>query len=262
MTVPSRTACSVRPWLCLASLLLGACEGSVFPDDATEFTPPTSYRLDWRVVESCSGFSGDFDEISWFTVPGSAAGMEAGAAGAFYPDLKRIVLNEEVTDDHSLVRHEILHALQPAEDDHDTKFTVDCRGLVVCPAACAREAGGWGLQPSSGSRTLSPDSLDVTATVLPSAPGDGGYVALIVGARSARAEPVWIDLRAIPRYEFRCLRDALECGRVFNFASESAAFAPNETRFAAFIVQLNPAPTTFVGAFNTKEAPAVVVTPP
>lgn len=260
MTFVDRLTCMLE--LSFVVALAGACDGDVFPDNATQFVPPTSYRLDWRIVESCSGYSGSYDELTWYTVPGSASLAKADAAGAYYPGLNRIVLSEGLTNDHELVRHEVLHALQPRADGHDSLFTIDCRGLVHCPEDCASEAGGWGTQPNAGSRTLPPESLTVSATVLPAQLADQGYVALIVSARNPRDEAVWADLQAIPRYEFRCLREGDPCGRVFNFLSEKAAFAPNEVRSAAFIVQLNPGPTLLAGAFNTNEAPALVVTPP
>lgn len=239
-------------------VMLAACEATSFPADAKPMAVPARWALDWRITEACSGLSGDFNEIQWFSTPGSASSSRPNATGAFFRDPSRIVMNENAANIPEVVRHEMLHALQPDVRGHTANFVGECREIVACPEECLEEAGGLGSQPVATSRVLTPDSVEVSATLLPRMPGDDIYLALIVTVRNPRDEAVWVDLSALPRNELRCVIDGAPCGRIYNYSSDRAAFSPNEVRSAGFVTSSLSDTVTVQGLFNTKGAPPII----
>ena len=248
--------------LACAASLCSACESPTFPADATEFTPPISYRLDWRIVEYCSGLQRDYGAVRWYRTPGSAVNEPGGAAGAYFRDGNRVVLNEGYLEEHEVVRHEMLHALQPRIRMHLANFMNDCRGLVSCDPYCVAEAGGSGIQPGMTSPVVPPESLEVVTTVLPREPGDSTLFAVIISARNPSSSPVWVDLTTVPRLQFICRIGMFSCGRLLIYPSDSAAFAPGERRSEASLTSVLSGTFSVNGFFNSKAAAPVSVTIP
>lgn len=244
------------------ALFASGCDSPFFPKAATSFVPPASYRLDWRIVEYCSGLQRAFDDVGWYRTEGSASSGERAAAGAYYPNGNRIVLNDAFTEDHEVIRHEMLHALQPSVERHTANFLRECRGLVSCPVDCSAEAGGLGPQPGLGSSVVPPESLEVITTVLPWLPGDGTLIAVIVAARNPQLNAVWVDLSTVSRRQFICRIGTAPCGRLFLYPSDSAAFGPGEKRAEATVTSLLSGSYTVNGFFNSKAAAPVGVTIP
>lgn len=248
--------------LAYGALFASGCDSPFFPKAATSFVPPASYRLDWRIVEHCSGLQQAFDDVEWYSTEGSAGAGAWASAGAYYRNGNRIVLNDAFTEDHEVIRHEILHALQPFVERHTANFMRECRGLVSCSIECSAEAGGTGPQPGLGSSVVPPESLEVVTTVLPWLPGDGTLIAVIVAARNPRLNAVWVDLSTVRRRQFICRIGTAPCGRLFLYPSDSAAFGPEEQRSEATLVSLLSGSYTVNGFFNSKAAAPVGVTIP
>lgn len=232
------------------------------PSEAIAFVPPASYRVHWRVTEFCSGLSGSYDRLRWYRTSGSASTGGPYADGTYYPDGHRIVLSESALEDGSVIRHEMLHALQPTIERHTPNFMVACRGVVSCNGDCVAKAGGRGLQPGPGSRALWPDSLEVSTIVLAPRPGDSSFAAVMISARNPRDEAIWIDLAGLHFRQFICRIGISPCGRAYMYGSDSAAFAPREKRSEVHVIHTPPGVYTFNTFFNTHAAAPVTLIVP
>lgn len=95
-----------------AAVLLGCGDPTApgLPAGAVPMDAPTVYAEWWRLTESCSGLTGDFYAIQWYSVPGVLS-FENGIAGRWLPN-GSIVLAGKHERDGPLVRHEMLHALR------------------------------------------------------------------------------------------------------------------------------------------------------
>lgn len=97
-------------WLTMACLLV-AC--SAFePPGATSFTPPASYRVWWDSMQVCTGHTGSFGRVQWFTVPGASFEGPDGKEiiGRWEPP-HTIFLAESLVAVPWLVKHEMIHDL-------------------------------------------------------------------------------------------------------------------------------------------------------
>jgi hypothetical protein len=94
------------------------------PADAVPFTPPDSlYAAWWQLDEACSGLSGDWHRITWFTVPDTAIATPKGDFWGVWLAPHSIYLVATHTADSALVRHEMLHDLLQ-RGDHPAVFDV------------------------------------------------------------------------------------------------------------------------------------------
>jgi hypothetical protein len=91
----------------------------------------------WSEVEACSGISGDFDDISWYVVPGEnpfqVKGFDRPVAGYWDGAADRIVILQWVPSVKHLVRHEALHALIRLRGHPAEYFVERCGSLVIGP---------------------------------------------------------------------------------------------------------------------------------
>ena len=94
------------PRLYLVTLLaLAAC--NLAPEDAVPYTPPASYRVLWDSAQACTGRSGDYDELRFFTTPGHA--IDGSYAAKTFGTT--IYIAEDWVASDLVVKHEMIHAL-------------------------------------------------------------------------------------------------------------------------------------------------------
>jgi hypothetical protein len=133
----TRTSHSQTFGSCLAGLALitlGCSPASLgpnsLPDGAVSLAAPTEYRSWWASTESCSGISGDFDQIAWYTVPGvSTMGTDIGekvGIWAYQDGQSTITIAGEYVQHELVVRHEMLHELLGREGHPDEYFVARC----------------------------------------------------------------------------------------------------------------------------------------
>lgn len=261
LSIPARALSIALALLLLASI--HACSEIVGPPGAQRFDPPDVYRVHWRTIESCSGLSGNFDDVAWYSTPGSAS-LDVNAVGAWYPSGNRIYLNRDYVDDPQVVRHEMLHALNRVEEGHPAEFLIGCGGLVTCTSQCELEAGGPIANPTNSSPVISPSELALDATVIAPQPSDAGWTALIVRATNPYPYAVWVDLSGRTGFQFGCLIMGSQCGPEFYYggADVKGAFGPNETRQEALLFEVLPGRYTVQGRYNSvNTAPLELVVP-
>ena len=107
------------------------------PAGARPFTPEAVYREWWSQIVSCSGLTGNFQDVSWYVVPGedpfTAPGVAQPVIGYWTRDGNRIVLLEWVPNRSALVRHEMLHALLRRADHPSAYFVEQCGAMINGP---------------------------------------------------------------------------------------------------------------------------------
>lgn len=99
-----------------ALLTLPGCynEREELPLGATPISARPQYRFWWSLTEHCSGLTGEFASVRWYTVPNAAIltpDSSSPISGYWYPKSNSIVIAAASLDDGQLVRHEMLHAL-------------------------------------------------------------------------------------------------------------------------------------------------------
>ena len=80
------------------------------------FSPPPVYRAWWAATETCSGRSGAFDRVVWYTASGITGGTSVGRARWSEPH--EIVIVRGYEADEIVVRHEMLHDLLNGDRKH------------------------------------------------------------------------------------------------------------------------------------------------
>lgn len=98
---------------------------------AVPMTPPSSYAKWYAETEACSGLTGRFDRLRWWTAPGRSFQLETGPqADGLWDASGNIVIASALIHDQHLVRHEMLHDLI-GEPGHPAHYFRDrCKGLV------------------------------------------------------------------------------------------------------------------------------------
>jgi hypothetical protein len=230
----------------LASLAIAgalACELSTspVPAGAMAFTPPPEYRLWWLMTETCSGRQGNLGDVSFYVVPGvDRVTTASGEVVQSYWQTRshRIILSESVQLNGQVVRHEMLHALLGDVPGHPRdEFLYRCGGIVNCPAVCLDRATTDPPDPNSYT-VLPPDSLEVRATLTPTAPSSasyGGHFAVIVSVTNKRAIPVLSNSGIGNLFGFRIEGPSLLIQRSLGGSDPTpAAFLPGQTKVLAF----------------------------
>jgi hypothetical protein len=100
------------------------------PDGAVLVVAPTEYRAWWARTETCSGITGDFDRVAWYTVPGVGTmetdiGEKVGIWGS-QGGQSTITIAGDYLEHELVVRHEMLHELLGREGHPDEYFVARC----------------------------------------------------------------------------------------------------------------------------------------
>jgi hypothetical protein len=187
----------------LATSLVGLCTcgrlvDPQLPPNSRQFSPPVVYARWWAMTEACSGRSASIASVLWFEVPGTvrdpATGEDVG--GYWSQASNRIVLAEEKKLSGGTVRHEMLHALLQKPTHPREAFLGSCAGVVDCVEQCIAD-GGPPPVPAADAIEVTPDSLEISLDVAPSAPTmgqDDGAFTITVSVRNPASHPVIVVL--------------------------------------------------------------------
>jgi hypothetical protein len=115
-------------------------DDSDFPPTARSLEPPALYRPWWSIVEGCSGRARPFYDVTWFQVYfGELSVRGESAAGAWFVEGNRIVLQTGVLPTGAIVRHEMLHAILQTGSHPTEYFRMKCGDEVACGRDCLGE---------------------------------------------------------------------------------------------------------------------------
>ena len=258
-----RLARNARSTLVLFSLLVGfaACHRSFvaqLPSTAKRFSAPSIYRKWWTMTAECSGSQRSMESVEWFVVPGVAVFWYQGnlTSGFWSGAGNRIVLAEGAVDDGAVVRHEMLHALQP-EPGHSRAFVGPCGGLVFCLSAC-REAAGSAPRVSPALRRVDADDLLVDVAFDPPDQGSStdDHLTFTVTAHNPSTDSVVVALTSritTFRFELTSATDTIR-NAVPAWDSTEMIFGPGETRRAVFDLRA----ASVWGGFRTSEGAVAI----
>ena len=136
----------------LAGLTLAGC--AFEPQGETPTDPPPAYREWWARTEACSGLTGTFDRIKWYTVPGSSFPCSGGSCVGHWESDHHIVISADWSNSEMVVRHEMLHDLVGHPGHPDPPFGKGCgltwatwTGGSSVSGAAASSAGGMPRVP-------------------------------------------------------------------------------------------------------------------
>lgn len=195
----------VRGWpkqiTCSLFALAAACNAPLDPPPphgAERFIAPPIYQQWWSMTSECSGISGSLGSIDWFVVPGVARFEFEGqqVAGYWSRAGNRIVMAERAMLNGTVVRHEMLHALQRTGAHERRAFLGRCGGVVICITSCLQEGGRPPVPPATLPR-LRPEEMVLDVIVEPAQPGArawDGHFRLTVTVRNPRRDSVVVVL--------------------------------------------------------------------
>lgn len=231
-----------------------ACRGSVgpaFPSDAVPMEPLAPYRTWWTLVEGCSGLSGDFESVRWYTSSG-VANDGRRYSGAWVTDGNRIVLAEGREGDGGTVRHEMLHALVRRGGHPREYFVTRCGPLTPCERECGMSETTRGV-PLLATEILA-EGLTVTVRVDPPVPVahvDEGWFRITVTATNPLSVPVWVRLTAPMAFSYT---ETLHPGNATLSEDARWAFLSNESRSYIFDDHYPAGTYTLFAAFGGRSA--------
>lgn len=241
------------------------------PSEAMSTAPLPQYNLWWRLVERCSGLTGDFGDVAWYVVPGARTIADPNAAGLYFPLSRSIVLAGRDVQSGGLVRHEMLHALIRTSGHPAMYFQDLCGGVVWCDADCALDGGPVTPVDSSGP-FVKPADVAIEARVDSTAPSlarDSGWVALSIQVRNPNPYAVRLHLNPVSAgvpfsvafgYRERTCGSADEADHGIYWASDSVlVLGPSATHRQVFDVRVSSACTAFDPFFSTDTLPTVHV---
>lgn len=244
--------------------LLGAAACSIdslIPRDAVEFTPPPLYHIYWRTVEACSELQGPFGEVTWFRTSGPAA-SGSHAVGAWFPSTNSIVLNENFDSTASVVRHEMLHAMERSSR-HSARYLQGCGELVACVEECLSQGGPTPVAPGPTAPEIQASSLVISHQVVSAQAGGGGYTSVIVRARNPLAQAVFVPLQSASGMEFVCTMDGVPCdGLSVLGPGARSPFGSAQTRQWAFTFTSSPGTHQVIIGFDTFLPDTVLIVVP
>ena len=100
----------MRYVLAAAVLMLSGCK-AFMPPDAVPYDPPASYRALWAEVEACTGRTGNFDELHFYTEPGDRVSTtDEGIIGGWTQGTDILIPGDYILI-RLVVKHEMIHAL-------------------------------------------------------------------------------------------------------------------------------------------------------
>ena len=234
-----------------------ACSGVTgppFPDDAVPMNPAAPFRRWWALTEQCSGLSGDFTSVRWFTVRRPTIDVRDDQYDAYwYQKGNRIVVAERYALNGEVIRHEMLHALLRSGSHPSVQFTDHCGGVVSFGDDLHRLPASGKSLPAADAPIVDASALLLTGDVSPdpvsAGTPDSGWVSASVLVTNPLDVPVRVRLSLIDalnpyRRTFGFLvvsTDSLAFldGATF-FADSLMPFGPRETKRQVFDAQLSP----------------------
>ena len=102
----------------------------LLPPNPVPTTPSVDYATWYTQAEACTGVTGDFDRVRWFSVPGERWWdplWEQYAIGTWRSP-HDIYIAEAHLDNEDVVKHEIVHDLLQGGHTHDPRFK-QCSGI-------------------------------------------------------------------------------------------------------------------------------------
>jgi hypothetical protein len=166
------------------------------PADAEPMARPIQYATWWRMVEACSGRSGDLGHVQWYVMPYGR--LEIGGVeydGYWFGEGNRVILLWSKMNHGPTVRHEMLHALLGTGRHPREYFNDRCAAVVSCGSGCRVAEFDRGV--SATAREVTSAALAVTVRIQPAQPRtsiDSGWVSFLVTATNPFPEPVWVRL--------------------------------------------------------------------
>lgn len=254
----------------LVLALTTACE-SLAPslsDGAVSYSPPAKFRLWWAMVESCSGQTRDYSEVSWYILPGAQV-LRDGSGGNYNRATSQILFAEQALLAPPLVRHEMLHALLPIGGHPRDPFLLGCEGIVSCDGPCALDAGGRPT-PSQTAPEVSPHDIGTRFEIAPAVPTEsayGGAWAIIISITNPRPYDVWVGLVSNPQFPyfttFGVLCDtgdpAQAAGQSVGTSLSRFPLGANETRRYVWEKTASAGPLGLRAYFNVDTTPRVLL---
>jgi hypothetical protein len=187
------------------SLLIAACTQPTIPlpEGATPFDPPPHFAFWWSLTEQCSGLTGRYQDVRWYSVPTANLTVQNGdtLAGEWFPGTNQIVISQRGLQDPTLVRHEMLHALLNRSAHPRALFYARCNGYVSCVGQCARDVAPIDTIPQPGAMDIDPSQLRLRLALVPDAIADSineGWFAIVLSVTNPFTHPVRMRLAKIP----------------------------------------------------------------
>jgi hypothetical protein len=97
--------------LLLVSATCAWLTGPNLPENTQGYVPPAAYREIWKEAEACSGFTGDFDRVQWYIVPGHDFKCPSGRCIGEWSPPHAISIADEWKNIAWVVKHEMVHEL-------------------------------------------------------------------------------------------------------------------------------------------------------
>jgi hypothetical protein len=109
----------------VAGLAAASCSGfATSVSSKREMEPLAIYAQWWVATEACSGRTGEFADITWFSAA-AISSNESFAVGLWRPP-HEIVIVRGYEEDERTVRHEMLHDLIGGDPGHDDSAWLAC----------------------------------------------------------------------------------------------------------------------------------------
>jgi hypothetical protein len=118
-----------KRWFLALLVAVPGCVPFYAPVGAIHVDPPPRFERLYAEMEACLGRQGDFDEVTWWLVPGYAFRRNEWLYEALWSPGHHITLSAwNAYDNDALIRHEIAHDLGFSADSHADPLLVRCTG--------------------------------------------------------------------------------------------------------------------------------------
>ncbi len=140
-------ACRPLAMAGVVAALIGC--SSFEPTGDSPMQAPAVYRAWFAKTEACSGLTGDFSRIQWYSVEGSSFDCPGGQCVGRWNSDHKIFISSAYTDNEMVVRHEMLHDLIGHPGHPDPPFGNPCP--LTWESWVRRPRGAWWRWRSRGS---------------------------------------------------------------------------------------------------------------